>query len=160
MQDLNNLFISFIVARNTTNQNYLSSFQKVACKNLMTQTQSFVVALVIVVVSFALLAPRIAHPTVPTVLLSESVSLTDVDYTWQNNLTLNKGDQVEVTVSTLSQPVDFKVVQDGSSPVTLYDDQGQTIYDFAWTVSAYGNYIFSLIANAGNVDATVTVTRA
>jgi hypothetical protein len=160
MQDLNHLFISFIVARNTTNQNYLSSFQKAACKNLMTQTQSFVVALVIVVVSFALLAPRIAHPTVPTVLLSESVSLTDVDYTWKNNLTLNKGDQVEVTVSTLSQPVDFKVVQDGSSPVTLYDDQGQTIYDVAWTVSAYGNYIFSLIADAGKVDATVTVTRA
>jgi hypothetical protein len=127
---------------------------------LMTQTQSFIIAIAIVVVSFALLAPRIAHPTAPTVLLSESVSLTDVDYTWQNNLTLNKGDQVEVTVSTRSQPVDFKIVQDGSNPATLYFDQGLTTYDFAWTVSSYGNYIFSLIADSGNVDALVTVTRA
>lgn len=126
---------------------------------MITQTQSFVVALVIVVVSFALLAPRIAHPTEPTVLLNESVTLTDVDYTWQYNLALNKGDQVDVTVSTQSQPVDFKITQDGSS-TALYDGEGQTYYDVGWTVSGNGNYVFSLIADVGNVDATVTITRA
>jgi len=126
----------------------------------MTQVQSFAVAVVIVVLSFTLLAPRIVRPSEPTVLLNESVTLTDVEYTWQANLTLNKGDQVGVKVSTSNEPVDFKITQESSNPVVLYDEEGQTFYDYRWTVSGYGSYVFFLIADVGNVDATVTITKA
>jgi len=126
----------------------------------MTQAQSFAVAVAIVVLSFTLLAPRIAHPSEPTVILSQSVTLTDVDYTWQANLTLNKGDQVDVKVSTSNQPVDLRITQECADHVVLYDEEGQTFYDYRWTVAEYGPYVFSLIADVGNVDATVTITKA
>lgn len=127
---------------------------------MMTQPQSFGVALVIIVLSFTLLAPRIARPSEPTFLLNESVRLTDDDYEWQYSLTLNKGDHLDVRVSTKSQLVHFKITQVGSKPVVLYDEEGQTFFDFGWTVSEYGPYAFSLTADAGNVAATVTITRA
>lgn len=127
---------------------------------MMTQTQSFGVALVIIVLSITLLAPRIARPSEHTFLLNESVRLTDAEYEWQYSLTFNKGVHLDVRVTTKNQLVNFKITQVGSRPVVLYDEAGQTFYDFGWTVSEYGPYAFSLVADTGNVDATVTITKA
>lgn len=124
----------------------------------MTETHSILIAVAIVVLSLTLLTPFVAHPTEPTVLLiSETVTLTEDDYERQYTLTLCKGDQLKVKVSTRKQPVDLIVTQGDSS--SLLDLEGQPFYDLEWTVPEDGPYTFTLIADVGNADTTITIAK-
>jgi hypothetical protein len=127
---------------------------------LITEKHSILVAVVIVVSSLILLAPRIAHPIEQTiVLLNETVSLTEDDYERQITLSLSEGDQVEISVSTRNQPVDLMIAKGDSASTALVDQVGRVSYDFEWTVPEDGPYVFTLIAETNNVDATITIAR-
>jgi len=130
----------------------------VSCDTLITQVQSFVVAIVIVALSLTLLGPRIAHPTKPTLILNETVSLTEDDYGRQYNLTLNKGDQLKIQVSGNGQLVNLQVTEQSSPSHPLLDEEAQTFYSFEWTVLEAGSYIFTLSADTG-AQAAITVTK-
>jgi len=130
----------------------------VSCDTLITQVQSFVVAIVIVALSLTLLGPRIAHPTKPTLILNETVFLTEDDYERQYNLTLNKGDQLKIQVSGNGQLVNLKVIEQSSPSHPLLDEEAQTFYSFEWTVLEGGSYIFTLSADTG-AQAAITITK-
>jgi hypothetical protein len=100
------------------------------------------------------LAPRVAHPTQPTVLLNETVVLTENDYETQYNLALNKGDQLQIQVSGNGQLVDLAAAQQSSPTIKLLDQEAQTFYNFEWTVPKNGPYVFTVSADMG---ATVTI---
>lgn len=126
----------------------------------MTGTHSILIAVAIVVLSFTLLTPMMAHPTETTVtLLNETVYLTEDEYEKQCTLTFSKGDQLGIKVFTTGQPVDLIITPAGSSSTSLLDEEGSGFYNIGWTVPEDGSYIFSLIAEAGSVDATMTITR-
>jgi hypothetical protein len=130
----------------------------VSCDTLITQVQSFVVAIVIVALSLTLLGPRIAHPTKPTLILNETVFLTEDDYERQYNLTLNKGDQLKIQVTGNGQLVNLKVIEQSSPSHPLLDEEAQTFYSFEWTVLEDGSYIFTLSADTG-AQAAITITK-
>lgn len=124
----------------------------------MTQVQSLLIALAIIVLSLMFLAPRVAHPTQPTVLLNETVVLTQNDYETQYNLALNKGDQLQIQVSGNGQLVDLAAAQQSSPTVKLLDQETQTFYNFEWTVPQNGPYVFTVSADMG-ATATIVITR-
>jgi hypothetical protein len=125
---------------------------------MMTQLQSFVVAMAIIALSFTLLGPRIAHPPQPIVLLNQSVVLTDGDYERQYNLALNEGDQLQIRVSGGRQLVNLIVTQPDSRTQPVLDEEAQTVYYIQWTVPQTGPYVFSLTAETG-ASASITVTK-
>jgi hypothetical protein len=125
----------------------------------MTQVQSLLIALAIIVLSFMFLAPRIAHPTQPTVLLNENAILTENDYETQYNLALNKGDQLQIQVSGNGQLVDLAAAQQNSPTIKLLDQQAQTFYNFEWTVPQNGPYVFTVSSDMGATTATILITK-
>jgi uncharacterized lipoprotein YajG len=98
------------------------------------------------------LAPRVAHPTQPTVLLNETVILTQNDYETQYKIALNKSDQNN------GQLVDLAAAQQNSPTVKLLDQETQTFYNFEWTVPQNGPYVFTVSADMG-ATATILITR-
>lgn len=124
----------------------------------MTQVQSLLVALAIIVLSFIFLAPRVVHPTQPTVLLNETAILTENDYETQYNLALNKGDQLQIQVSGNGQLVDLAAALQSAPTAKLLDEEAQTFYNFEWTVPQNGPYVFTFSANMG-ATVTIAITR-
>lgn len=124
----------------------------------MTQLQSFVVAMAIVALSFTFLAPRIAHPPQPTLILNETVILTEDNYEKQYTLALNQGDQLKIQVSGNGQLVNLIVTQPNSPSQPLLDEEAQTVYSFRWTVPQDGPYIFTVNSETG-ASANVTITK-
>lgn len=125
----------------------------------MTQVQSLLVALAIIVLSFMFLAPRIAHPTQPTVLLNQTVILNENNYATQYNLALNKGDQLQIQVSGNGQLVDLAAAQQSSPTVKLLAQEAQTFYNFEWTVPQNGPYVFTVSSDMGATTATILITK-
>ena len=125
---------------------------------MITQVQSFAIAIVIVAVSLTLLGPRIAHPTTPTLILNETVFLTEDDYETQYNLTLNKGDQLKIQVSGNGQIVNLQVTEQNFPSHPLLDEEAQTFYSFEWTVPEAGSYIFTVSADTG-AQSVITITK-
>jgi type II secretory pathway pseudopilin PulG len=126
---------------------------------MMTQTQSLLVSLAIIVVSIAFLAPRIISPTQSVVLLNQTVVLaqdgTEVQYTFA----LNKGDQLNIQLSGNGDLVNLIIAQSSSPSNRLVDQEEQTVFTFAWTVPQTGSYVFSLSAdNGATADIIVTKT--
>lgn len=125
---------------------------------MMTQTQSLLVSLAIIVVSIAFLAPRIMRPTQQVVLLNQTVVLaqdgTEVQYTFA----LNKGDQLNIQLSGNGDLVNFIIKQSGSPSSPLVDQDEQTFFTFAWTVPQTGSYVFVLSADNG-ATANIVVTK-
>jgi len=130
----------------------------VECDTLITQVQSYVVAIIIIAVSLTLLGPSIAHPTAPTLILNETVILTEGDYERQYNLTLNKGDQLKIQVSGNGQLVNLILREQSSPSHPLLDEEAQTYYSFEWTVPEAGSYIFTLSADTG-AKADIAITK-
>jgi hypothetical protein len=126
---------------------------------LLTQVQSLLIALAIIVLSFMFLAPRVVHPTQPTVLLNETVVLTENDYEKQYNLALNKGDQLQIQVSGNGQLVNLAAALQSSQTVTLLDQEAQTFYSFEWTVPKNGPYVFTVSSDMGATTATILITK-
>jgi hypothetical protein len=120
--------------------------------------QSFGIALAIVAVSFALLGPRIAHPVQPTVLLNESLILTENDYQRQYNLSLSEGDQLQIQVTGNGDLVNLKVTPQSSPSHPVLDEEAQTFFSFEWTVPQDGLYVFNVSSETG-ARAAVTVTK-
>lgn len=125
---------------------------------MMTQVQSFVVAMAIIALSFTLLVPRITHPTKPTSLLNETVILTENDYERQYSLALNKGDKLQIKVSGNGQLVNLMVAQQHSPSAAVLDEEAQTFYSLEWTVPEDGPYIFTVSADTG-ARAAITITK-
>jgi hypothetical protein len=127
---------------------------------MITQKLSFLVALVIVVVSVAFLAPQIAFPRQPVVILNETVSLDeDNDYETQFNLMLGKGDQLNIQLNGNGNLVNLIVTQSGSSQ-PLADQEDQTSYNFGLNVALSGSYVFAL-SGMGDTDvaANIMITK-
>jgi hypothetical protein len=125
---------------------------------MITQTQSLLISLAIIVVSFIFLAPRIVNPTQPVLLLNQTVVLTQDYYQTQYNLALNKGDQVNIQLSGNGNLVNFMITQPGSTSQPLVDQAEQTIFTFTWTVPQTGPYVFTVSADNG-ATATLIVTK-
>jgi hypothetical protein len=125
---------------------------------MMTQTQSFLISLAIIIVSFIFLAPQILHATQPVVLLNQTVVLTDDNYETQYNLALNQSDQLNIQLSGGGNLVDLMIAQAGSSN-PLVDQQENTILGFTWTVPQTGSYVFTINADNPPTTATITVTE-
>ena len=126
---------------------------------MMTQTQSLLISLAIIVLSFGFLAPQIVHPTQPVVLLNQTVVLTGDNYQTQYTLALNKGDQLNIQLSGGGNLVDLMITQAGSSSNPLVDQQENTILGFTWTVPQTGPYVFTVNADNPPTTATITVTK-
>jgi hypothetical protein len=125
---------------------------------MITQNQSFAVALVIVVVSVVFLAPQIAFPRQPVVVLNQTVSLSeDNDYEAQFNLVLSKGDQLNIQLTGNGNLVNLIVTQSGSSQ-PLVDQEDQTVYNFGLTIAQSGSYVFTLSAMT-DATAAITITK-
>ncbi|MGD0979372.1 MAG: hypothetical protein ABR962_09565 [Candidatus Bathyarchaeia archaeon] len=125
---------------------------------MINQTQSLLISLAIIVVSFIFLAPRIVHPTQPVLLLNQTVVLTQDNYQTQFNLALNKGDQLNIQLSGNGDLVNFIITQPSSPSHPLVDEEEQTIFTFTWTVPQTGPYVFSVGADNG-ATATIIVTK-
>ena len=119
----------------------------------------------IVVVSIAIIAgltgtmlvPRITNPSTTWSLLDKTVILTDNNYEVGYPLNLTKNERVNVQISGEGQPVDFRITDNQTS--TLLEKVGDTFYDFQWQAPADGPYTFYVSAYAGDVTATVIVTK-
>jgi len=136
----------------------LSSIKLAGNNSMMTQTQSFLISLAIIIVSFIFLAPQILHATQPVVLLNQTVVLTDDNYETQYNLALNQSDQLNIQLSGGGNLVDLMITQAGSSN-PLVDQQENTILSFTWTVPQTGPYVFTINADNPPTTATITVTE-
>jgi len=125
---------------------------------MITEFQSYMIALAIVAISFIVLIPQVAHPQQPTVLLSQTVVLTEGNYETQYNLALNKGDQLQIQLSGNGQLVDIKTALQNSPTLLLLDQEAQTYYNLQWSVPQNGEYVFSITAETG-ATATILVTK-
>jgi len=125
---------------------------------MITEFQSYMIALAIVAISFIVLIPQVAHPQQPTVLLSQTVVLTEGNYEAQYNLALNKGDQLQIQLSGNGQLVDIKTALQNSPTLLLLDQEAQTYYNLQWSVPQNGEYVFSITAETG-ATATILVTK-
>jgi hypothetical protein len=125
---------------------------------MITQTQSLLISLAIIVVSFTFLAPRIVRPTQPVLLLNQTVFLTQDKYQIQYNLALNKGDQLNIQLFGNRDLVNLIITQPSSPSHPLVDQEDQTIFTFTWTVPQTGPYVFTVSADNG-ATATIIVTK-
>lgn len=125
---------------------------------MMTQTQSLLISLAIIVLSFGFLAPQIVHPTQPVVLLNQTVVLTGDNYETQYNLALNKGDQLNIQLSGNGNLVNLIITQPSSPSNPLVDQEEQTIFSFTWTAPQTGPYVFTVSAD-DSATATIIVTK-
>lgn len=125
---------------------------------MITEFQSYMIALVIVSVSFIVLIPQVAHPQQPTVLLSQTVVLTEDNYQVQYNLVLNKGDELQIQLSGNGQLVGIATALQNSPTHLLLDQAAQTYYNLQWSVPQNGEYVFSITAETG-ATATILVTK-
>jgi len=127
---------------------------------MMTQTQSLLISLAIIVVSIAFLAPRITHPTQPVTLLNQTVNLTDDNgdseyYT----LALNKGDQLNIQLNGNGDLVSLGIAQSTSPSNLLVDQEDQTTFTLTWTVPQTGSYIFNVYTPDDGATANFIVTK-
>jgi hypothetical protein len=125
---------------------------------MLTQTQSFLISLAIIIVSFIFLTPQILHAKQPVVLLNQTVVLTEDNYETQYNLALNQSDQLNIQLSGGGNLVDLMIAQAGSSN-PLVDQQENTILGFTWTVPQTGSYVFTINADNPPTTTTITVTE-
>ena len=142
----------------TRSQSSSQAQEKLEGNTMMTQTQSFLISLAIIIVSFIFLAPRILNATQPVVLLNQTVVLTGDNYETQYNLALNQSDQLNIQLSGGGNLVDLMITQ-GSSSNPLVDQQDNTILGFTWTVPQTGSYVFTINADNPPTTATITVTE-
>jgi hypothetical protein len=162
MENLNAPFISFLHklyrSQQLMTKTRLAS-KELACDTVKPQTLSTVIAILIVVISFTQIVPRLSYPQGPIVLLNQTAMLTDDSPQTQYSLALNQGDQLQIEVSGNGQLVDLTIAQ-SSPPQTLVE---QTAifpeYNIAWTVPQNGVYIFTLAAESV-ADAAITITKA
>ena len=125
---------------------------------MITQTQSLLISLAIIVLSFIFLAPRIVNPTQPVLLLNKTVFLTQDNYHTQFDLALNKGDQLNIQLSGNGDLVNLIITQPSSPSHPLVDQEDQTIFSFTWTVPQTGPYVFTVSA-VNSATATIIVTK-
>ena len=107
--------------------------------------------------TITMLVPRITNPPPPSSLLSKTTILNDDNYEVGYPLNLTKDERIDVQISGDGQPVDFRITDNQSS--TLIEEVGDTFYDIPWQAPADGTYTFYVSAYAGDVTATVIVTK-
>ncbi len=113
---------------------------------------------VIAWVSVAVLVPLITSPIKASILLNETVTLTEEIYEKGYSLQLAKGDKIDVRVSAGGQPVDFRVMEERSSSVLVYDTD-KIYHSFQLTIPADGAYVFYVSTYVGNVKVTIAITK-
>jgi type II secretory pathway pseudopilin PulG len=127
---------------------------------MMTQTQSLLISLAIIVVSIAFLAPRIVRPTQPVTLLNQTVILNEANTdSTQYTLALNKGDQLNIQLSGNGDLVSLGIAQSSSSSTALVDQEDQTTFTLTWTVPQTGSYIFTVSTPDDGATANFIVTK-
>jgi len=124
----------------------------------MTKIATIVVSIAIIAgLTVSMLVPRITNPPTPLSLLNKTTILTGDNYDVGYSLNLTKGESIDVKISGDGQPVDFRIT--GSQSSTLVEKVGDTFYDVPWQAPADGTYTFYVSAYAGDVTATIIVTK-
>ena len=127
---------------------------------MITQTQSLLISLAIIVVSIVFLAPQIVRPTQPVTLLNQTVILNDANTdSTQYTLALNKGDQLNIQLSGNGDLVSLGIAQSSSSSNALVDQEDQTTFILTWTVPQTGSYIFTVSTPDDGATANLIVTK-
>jgi len=126
---------------------------------MMTQTQSLLISLTIIVVSIAFLVPRIVRPVQPVVLLNQTIVLPDDVTNAQYTLALNKGDQLNIQLSGNGDLVNLIITQSSNPSNAVVDQEDQTTFTFTWTVPQTGSYVFNVNTPDDSATANLIVTK-
>jgi hypothetical protein len=125
---------------------------------LITKIATIFVSIAIIAwVTASMLVPRIINPSPSSILLNKTVTLTYENYEVGYPVALRKGERIDVKASGNGRPIDFRITDNDSS--TLAQKGGDTFYDLPLTIPADGIYTFYVSATAGDVRATVIVTK-
>jgi hypothetical protein len=141
----------------TSNQGRIRASSRV-WNNLASQSLPILIAIAIVAVSCTQLFPRISHPPQPTTLLNDSVILNEDNYQKQYNLTLDKGDQLNIQITGNGDLVSIEITPQNSPTQPVLDQEDQTLFIFQWTVPQSGPYVFTLSAETG-AHANIIITK-
>ena len=125
----------------------------------MTQIQSLLISLAIIVVSIAFLAPRIAFPTKPITLLNQTIVLPDDVTNAQYTLALNQSDQLNIQLTGNGDLVNLLIAQSSNPSNALVDQEDQTTFTFTWTVPQTGSYIFTVNTPDDGATANLMVSK-
>jgi hypothetical protein len=124
----------------------------------MAKITTIVISIAIIAgLTATMLVPRMTNPPPPQSLLNKTTILTDNNYEAGYPLNLTEGERIDVKISGDGQPVDFRITDNQSS--TLIEKVGDTFYDVPWQAPADGTYTFYVSAYAGDVTATLIVTK-
>ena len=124
----------------------------------MAKITTIVVSIAIIAgLTATMLVPRVTNPSPPPSLLNKTTILNDDNYEVGYPLNLTKDETIDAKISGDGQPVDFRITDNQSS--TLVEKVGDTFYDVPWQAPADGTYTFYVSAYAGDVTATVIVTK-
>ena len=125
----------------------------------MTQTQSRLISLAIIVVSIAFLVPRIVFPAGSVTLLRQTVVLPDDATIARYSLALNKSDQLNIQLSASGNLLSLAIMQSNDTSAALVDQEDQTTFTFTWTVPQTGSYIFAVSTPDDGATANLIVTE-
>jgi len=115
---------------------------------------------IVTVTSIIVLVPQLMNPTLPSssVLLDETIVLTESWYEKEYHLQFAKGDKLSIRLYGYGQPFDFTILDPNK---TIIDEAEITygVYERLLIVTMDGSYTFYVGADAGNPRVRITITK-
>jgi hypothetical protein len=160
-EDLDRFFITFLLGAATPSRANPNRSEKNASRRserLIAKIATILISVAAVAfVTGVMLVPLLINPPHALILLNKTAVLTDQDYEVEYPLNLTGGEKIDIKVSGDGQPIGFKIMDNQSS--TLIEKYNDTFYDIPWTVPSEGTYTFFMSAYAGDIKASIIVSK-